>query len=67
MAQCHGELSCGARVDQSMQDFLDDEADRLGVSKAEVLRRLLDFYKESREDDPNCPHCGDEITIDLEQ
>lgn len=49
-----------------MQDFLDDEADRLGVSKAEVLRRILDFYKESRESETNCPSCGTDITIPLE-
>ena len=66
MAQCHGELSCGARVDQSMQDFLDEEADRLGVSNAEVLRRILDFYRESRESETNCPDCGTDITIPLE-
>ena len=67
MAQCMGNVACGTKIDQSMREFLEDEADRLGVTKAELQRRLLDFYRESRQDDPNCPHCGDQITIDLRQ
>lgn len=67
MAQCMGDVPCGTKVDQSMRDFLDDEANRLGVSRAELVRRVLDFYRDTRQDDSNCPHCGDQITIDLRQ
>lgn len=48
-----------------MREFIEDEADRVGVSKAEVQRRLLDFYRRSRENDTPCPYCGDDIEIDL--
>jgi negative regulator of replication initiation len=65
-AQCVGDITASTRLDQSMCDYIDDEAERLGVSKAEFLRRLLDFYRESRENETNCPHCGDDITIPLE-
>jgi len=67
MAQCHGDLSCGTKVDRRMKEFLEDEADRLGTTKAELQRRLLDFYRESRETDTPCPNCGNDITIELDE
>lgn len=67
MAECMGTVPAGTKVDESMSDFIDNEADRLGVTKAELHRRLLDFYRESRENKPECPHCGEPITIDLHQ
>lgn len=66
MAQCMGDVPCGTKIDQAMREFLEDEADRLGVTKAELHRRLLDFYRESRETDTPCPHCGEDITVKLE-
>ena len=65
MSECMGTVSAGTKVDEEMRDFLDDEADRLGVTNAELHRLLLDFYRESRENDPNCPHCGEPTTIEL--
>lgn len=67
MAECMGDIPAGTKIDQSMRDFLDREADRLGVSNAELYRRLLDFYRESRDQEPECPHCGEPIKIDLHQ
>ena len=66
MADCHGDIPCSTKVDSSMRGFLEDETDRLGMTKAELQRRLLDFYRESREDETNCPHCGNDITIPLQ-
>jgi negative regulator of replication initiation len=65
MSECIGTVSAGTKVDEEMRNFLDDEADRLGVTNAELHRRFLNFYQESRETEPNCPHCGDLITIEL--
>jgi len=65
MAQCMGDVPCGTKIDQPMRDFLDEEAERLGVTRAELVRRVLDFYRESRESETNCPHCGNDITIPL--
>jgi len=67
MARCIGDIPAGTKIDQSMREFLDDEAGRIGVTKAELYRRLFDFYRESRENEPSCPHCGDPITVDLKQ
>jgi hypothetical protein len=52
-------------VDSSMREFIDAEADRLGVSKAEFHRRLLEFYRESRREQMDCPHCDGTIVMDL--
>jgi ribosomal protein L37AE/L43A len=48
-----------------MQEFLDAEADRLGVNRAEFLRRLLDTYRESRREQLDCPHCDETIVLSL--
>jgi hypothetical protein len=67
MSECIGDVTAGTKVDQSMREFINEEAARLGVTNAELHRRLLDFYRESREQEPECPHCGEPITLTLEQ
>ena len=49
MSECIGEVTAGTKIDQSMREFINEEAARLGVTNAELHRRLLDFYRESRE------------------
>jgi hypothetical protein len=49
MSECIGDVTAGTKVDQSMREFINEEAARLGVTNAELHRRLLDFYRESRE------------------
>jgi len=65
MADCHGDLPASTKVDSSMREFLEAEADRLGVTKAEMHRRLLDHYRESRESETPCPHCHEDINVRL--
>ncbi len=65
MSDCIGDISIGSRVDKQMQEFLDGEAERLGVNRAELVRRLFDAYRESRREQMDCPHCGDTITLSL--
>ena len=67
MSECIGDVTAGTKVDQSMREFLNEEAARLGVTNAELHRRLLDLYRESREQDLECPHCGEPITLTLDQ
>jgi hypothetical protein len=61
-----GDVPCGTKIDRSMREFIDSEADRLGITRAELVRRILDFYRESRQEESNCPHCKTDITIPLE-
>lgn len=50
-----------------MADFVEEEASRLSVSKAEFQRRLLEMYKHSRMGNAACEHCGGPVEIELDQ
>lgn len=64
MSDCLGDLAVTAKVDQSMLDFLNAEAERCGVTRSELLRRVLDDYRDSRADQLECPGCGTTLHID---
>jgi uncharacterized protein (UPF0212 family) len=48
-----------------MREFIEEEADRLGVSVSELLRRLFLAYRESQAGNASCEHCGERQEIDL--
>lgn len=60
-----GDLPISTKVDKAMLDYLDAEAERLGVNRSEMLRRLLVLYRESRRENIDCPHCGDTVVLDV--
>lgn len=60
-----GEISVGTKTDQEMCEFVRSEAERLGVSRSEFLRRLMALYRESRRGEVACPHCGETVALDL--
>jgi hypothetical protein len=47
-----------------MQDFLDAEAERCGVTRSELIRLVLDDYRDSRAGQLDCPHCDQEVQLD---
>ena len=65
MSSCHGEISLATKVDRDMAEYAESEAERLGVSKAEFHRRLLEFYRDSRREKTDCPHCNEAVVMDL--
>ena len=65
MSSCHGEISLATKVDRDMAEYAESEAERLGVSKAEFHRRLLEFYRDSRREKLDCPHCNEAVVMDL--
>lgn len=65
MSSCHGEISLATKVDRDMAEYAESEAERLGVSKAEFHRRLLEFYRDSRREKTDCPHCSEAVVMDL--
>ena len=67
MSSCFGDIPTGTKVDNSMREFIEGETDRLGVSKSEFHRRLLEFYRESRREQLDCPHCDETIAMDLSE
>jgi hypothetical protein len=65
MSDCFGDTPNTAKTDREMSDFLSHRANEVGVSKSELLRRLFDHYRESRDGELDCPHCGENVTIKL--
>lgn len=65
MNRCVGTISVGTKVDREMREFVENEADRLGVTPSEFLRRLLIEYRESRKGNRLCEHCEQQAVIEL--
>lgn len=65
MSLCMGDIPVSAKVDREMQEFLEAEARDRGLTRAELVRRLLDTYRESRREQLGCPHCDKAVVIDV--
>jgi hypothetical protein len=65
MSACIGDVSIGTKTDREMAEFLRDRANNLGVTQAELLRRLLEHYRNGCYGDLVCPHCAAEIHVRL--
>jgi ribosomal protein L37AE/L43A len=62
-----GDLSVTTKTDREMRDYVSGEAERLGVTRAEFVRRLLDLYRESRREQVSCPHCSSTVKMDVRE
>lgn len=67
MSKCQGEIAVGTKVDRTMREFVEDEAARLGVSRAEFFRRLLETHRRMRAGMARCERCEKQIAVDLER
>lgn len=67
MSRCLGTVPVGTKVDREMSEFVTEEASRLGVSRAEFQRRLLELYRDSRAGNTVCEHCGEPSVMQLEE
>lgn len=67
MSRCLGQIPVTTKVDQPMREFVETEAGRLGVSRAEFVRRLLELYRESRAGNTPCDSCGEPVEIELNE
>ena len=65
MTRALGNIPVGTKVDRDMREFVEEEADRLGVSVSEFLRRVLITYRESRAEQLHCDNCGYPAVIEL--
>lgn len=65
MNRCQGSIPAGTKVDRSMYEFIEKEAERLGVTLAEFIRRLLLMYRQSRDENTACDHCGEPVVMEL--
>ncbi len=67
MSNCQGEIALSTKIDADMNEFVESAAANEGVSRAELLRRLLDFYRESHREATTCPSCGDPVVMELNE
>lgn len=65
LGRCNGNISVSSKVDREMREFVESEADRLGMSLSEFFRRLLMVYRMSRANEMECERCGHEQVIEL--
>jgi type II secretory pathway predicted ATPase ExeA len=65
MAECIGTVSVGTQTDREMARYVRDEANDLGISQAEFLRRLLEHYRDSRKGELACPECDEQLRVSL--
>jgi hypothetical protein len=54
------------QIDASMSEFIEEAPREHGVSRAELLRRILEFYRDSHREETTCPWCDEPILMDLE-
>lgn len=67
MSDCIGQLNLATKVDRQMLEYVDGEAENLGVTRSEFLRRLLTLYRESRREQTECPHCDEAVVFDMRE
>lgn len=59
------ESTVETELDQETVDFLDGQAEALGTARAELLQRLVAHYRTACQSGLSCPHCKNELLIDL--
>ena len=63
MANCHGSITLSTNVDREMREFIEEEAEKKGVTSAEFLRRLFDVYRQSGQGELICAGCGEPVWL----
>ena len=67
MSSCMGSVPVSTKTDRDTVEYLNSEAERLGVSRAEFLRRVFSLYRESRREQVSCPHCEETVKMDVRE
>lgn len=67
MSESNRTADAHTALSSEMADFLETEAESLGIDRSTLLRRLLRDYRTSVETGLTCPHCDNEVRIDLTQ
>lgn len=62
-SRCQGDITISTKADRSMVEFLEAEAERCGVSRAELIRRIFDDFRDSRREQLGCPSCGQKVVL----
>jgi hypothetical protein len=62
MSECKGPEAVATKVTDEMLDHIDEEAERVGVTRAEYLRMVLDVYRSAAEEGVTCS-CGKTLRL----
>ncbi len=65
MSDSNRTVTASTKVTQETADFLDTRAENGETTRAEILRRLVHHYQTATENGLSCPHCKNEIQLDL--
>jgi len=56
-SRCGGQRTISTQVDEDTVEFLDNEAEAAGVSRADFIRLLIDTYRDSTGGELSCGSC----------
>ena len=62
MSECKGPEAVATKVDWEMLRHIDEEAERIGATRAEYLRLVLDMYRSAAEEGVTCS-CGQTLRL----
>ncbi len=65
MSETNRTVIASTKVSRDLADFLDDRASHYDTTRSEVLRRLSVHYRDAHETGLSCPHCKNDLQIDL--
>lgn len=63
MAACKGDVPITTKVDEATRDLLDTVAEQEETSRAEILRQLLELYRQSVDGALDCPSCTNTVIV----
>lgn len=66
MSVCKGTNPLTTKVDETMKSFVDSQSDEYGISRSELLRRVLELYLHCEQEEMVCPACNEQITVDIQ-
>jgi hypothetical protein len=62
MSECKGPEAVATKVTEEMLEHIDEEAERIDVTRAEYLRQVLDLYRNAAEEGVTCS-CGQTLRL----
>lgn len=57
--------TASTKVSGDTADFLNRQAENHETTRSKLLRRLIQHYRDAEENGLTCPHCKNEVLIDL--
>lgn len=65
MSDSNRTVTASTEVTAETAEFLDAQAENGEMTRAELLRRLVDHYRQAAETGLRCPHCKNDLQIEL--